>query len=535
MRGSFLPMKMRNFALIHSLLFIILMVVGTNHWPFLLLTVAQLVYVPIALRLVMVPGDWLSRYYVYFAVPAYVSVVLLQLMPSKWDGLLAGIYLIFTVIIACYGLSRLFTRGFTKMEEFAIDSGLVYLALGGGWYFAYVAGIDTGFTPLITWLTGIHFHYSAFLLPIFVGFLGRLYKNNFYRLICMIIIISPMVVAIGITFSRWIELFSVILYIFGIYGLLYLTWKTPFVSRIQKWFVRISFSALGITIIFSLFYALGNGFGIISVSIDFMLRFHGLLNCILFAMIGLIGWSLSVPKTTFSPPTIPVSQIRGKFLCDGQSDISGLVDSMTVFESQLDCNLLSPKVVDFYENTVDYRLFATVKWQAWFMPFAFVYKVISRKMEQINLPLHPREIEMTGMIHSVDEKLDGRKGVRAWVRNVNQETAFVALYSIHENEGRTYMNIALPLPFSAMIGVLDLMHHGSDLQLTSKKLNSPTSDAGIYLAIKKRLLKLPIEEDFFVRETGDGSLIANHNMWIFSIPFLTINYSIHHSSIGRPF
>jgi hypothetical protein len=78
MRGSFLPMKMRNFALIHSLLFIILMVVGTNHWPFLLLTVAQLVYVPIALRLVMVPGDWLSRYYVYFAVPAYVSVVLLQ-------------------------------------------------------------------------------------------------------------------------------------------------------------------------------------------------------------------------------------------------------------------------------------------------------------------------------------------------------------------------------------------------------------------------------------------------------------------------
>ncbi len=535
MKGRFLQMKMRNFVLIHSLLFFIYMLIGTDHWPFLLLTVAQLVYVPIALRLVMVPGDWLSRYYWYFAVPAYVSVVVIQWVPSQWDSFLADVYLVFTVIIACYGLSRFIDRGFTNIEEFAIDSGLVYLALGGGWYFAYVAGIDTGFTPLITWLTGIHFHYSAFLLPIFVGFLGRLYKNKFYRFICLVIIVSPMVVAIGITFSRWIELFSVILYIFGIYGLLYLTWKTPFVSRIQKWFVRVSFAALGLTIVFSLFYALGNGFGIVSVSIDFMLRFHGLLNCVLFAMIGLIGWSLSVPKTTFSPRTFPVSKIRGKFLSEEQSEISGLVDRMKVFEPQLDCHTLSPKVIDFYENTVDYRLFASVKWHAWFMPFAVVYKAISRKLKQINLPLHRREIEMTGVILSVDEELDGRASVRAWVRNVNGETAFVALYSIHENEERTYMNIALPLPFSTMIGVLDLMQDGRDLRLTSQNLNAPTPDAGIYLAVKKKILKLPIEEDFIVRENKDGSLIATHKMWIFSIPFLTINYSIHHNSIERPF
>ena len=211
-KGSFLPMKMRNFALIHILLVGLVVLFGTNLWPFLLLTVAQLVYVPIALRLVMVQGDWLSRYYYYFAVPAYVSVGLLQMTTSKWDGLLAGVYLLFTVMIACYGLSRFLTRGFTRLEEFAIDIGLIYLALGGGWYFAYVVGIDTGFTPLITWLTAIHFHYSAFLLPIFVGFLGRLYKTTFYQVICTIIILSPMVVAIGITFSRWIELLSVILY-----------------------------------------------------------------------------------------------------------------------------------------------------------------------------------------------------------------------------------------------------------------------------------------------------------------------------------
>ena len=41
-------MKMRNFALIHILLFVLVILFGTKVWPFLLLTVAQLVYVPIA-------------------------------------------------------------------------------------------------------------------------------------------------------------------------------------------------------------------------------------------------------------------------------------------------------------------------------------------------------------------------------------------------------------------------------------------------------------------------------------------------------
>ena len=236
----------------------------------------------------------------------------LQMTSSKWDSVLAGIYLLFTIVIACYGISRFLKRGFTKIEEFSIDIGLVYLALGGAWFFAYKANLDTGFSPLITWLTGIHFHYSAFLLPIFTGLLGRLYKSSLYKVVCTILIVSPMVVAIGITFSRWIELLSVILYIIGLYGLIYLSTKTPFANNLQKWLVRISFAALGVTIVFSLLYALGNGFGLTSVTIDFMLRFHGLFNCVVFAMFGIIGWTLSVPPTTFHPPTFPVSKIRGK-------------------------------------------------------------------------------------------------------------------------------------------------------------------------------------------------------------------------------
>ena len=524
-------MTMRNFSLIHILLFIVVAIFSKDPWPFLMLTAAQLVYVPIILKLVMVKGDWFSRYYMYFAVPAYIAVALLQITSSKWDVLLAAVYLLFTCVIATYGFSRFLKRGFTKFEEFAIDIGLIYLALGGAWFFAYETGINTGFTPLITWLTGIHFHYSAFLLPVFIGFLGRrrLYTSKLYKIFTVILLLSPMVVAIGITFSRWVELLSVLMYIVGIYGVIYLTIKTPFKRKIQKWLVGISFAALGVTIVFSLLYALGNGFGLTSITIDFMLRFHGTLNCVVFSVAGIIGWALSTPRSTFYLPTFPVSTIKGKAIVEDKSEYRGLVDQMTVYEPYIDCSTLPSNVIDLYENTIDYRLFATVKWHAWFKPFAYIYTFISRKTEQINLPFHSKSVEMTGGIDSLLDNRDGRDNVRVWTRKVAGETAFVALYSSHSSNERTYMNIALPLPFSSMIGILELNQIGDSLQLTSKKISSPQSDAGIYLATPvSRLFALPIEEDFVVRERDDGSLIAQHKMWIFSIPFLSINYSIYH-------
>jgi hypothetical protein len=528
-------MTMRKFAIIHSMLFVVVAFFSVNPWPFLMLTVAQLVYVPFALRFIMTKEEWFSKHYYYFAVPAYIAVALLQVTPgSKWDGLLAAVYLVYTVVIALYGLSRFCSRGFTNLEEFAIDAGLVYVSLGGAWFFAYVTGIDTGFSPLITWLTGIHFHYSAFLLPIFIGLLGRLYKPAFYRVICSIILVSPLLVAIGITFSRWIELLAVGLYIIGLGGFIFIACKTPFKNRLQKWLVQISFGALGVTIIFSLLYALGNGFGLTSVNIDFMLRFHGVLNCVVFALSGIVGWSLHVPVVHFHPPTFPVSRIRGKRVIGEQvledklhEKHQGLVDDMNIYEPYIDCDTLSPRIIDFYENTIDYQLFATIKWHPWFKVFATLYALVSRKTQQIHLPLHGRQVEMTGDVIALQDGVDGRDKVRAWIRKIGNDTAFIALYSQHIKAGRMYMNIALPLPFSTMTGILELHQVEDDLQLTSKK-SSCESDAGIYLSfLSNQPFKLPIEEDFIVSDRKDGALSARHEMRIFSIPFLSITYLIH--------
>lgn len=518
---------MRNFILIHFLLFIVIAVFSKDPWPFLLLTIAQIIYVPITLHFVMKHDDWLSKYYFYFAIPAYVSVAIIQVATPELAAFPALFYFAFTGIIALYGLHRFLCRGFTNIEEFSIDLGFMYIALGGGWYFAYVANIDTGFTPLLTWLTGIHFHYSAFLLPVFIGLLGRIHKPRSYSFFTGLLLAAPMVVAIGITFSRWIELFSVLLYIVGLAGMIVIAWRASYAKRTQKWLVVTSFTSLGLTIMFSLLYVLGNGFGLTSITIEFMLRFHGVLNCIIFALFGIVGWLLSVPSPDFRKPNFPVSRIKGKQSVEqlGAYGIHrGIVDDMKVYG----VSKVSPHVVDFYESTIDYRLFATVHWKRWFLPFAYFYSFISRKTEQINLPLHRREVEMTGDIITLSPNSDGRHAVRAWIRKVDSHYAFIALYSHHRaSTGKEFMNIALPLPFSTMTGVLELSEYGDALQLTSRKTD-PTSDAGIYLTSKLgKYFRLPLEEKFVLREVDDGSMTAKHEMWIFSLPFMTIEYRIH--------
>ena len=517
-------MTYKQIALLHTTLFLVTMIFSATPWYFLMLTVAQLLFVPLTLKLIWKKDP---KLYYYFAIPAFASVIILQTTTStSWDILFASLYLLFTFIIAMYGFQRFIRRGFAHLEEFSIDMGMMYLFIGGLWFFAHVAEINTGFSPILTWLTAIHFHYSAFLLPIFIGFLGRLYKSTAYKFICTIILISPIVVALGITFAPWLELVSVLLYIIGIYGFIALAFKASFKNVLQKGLVLVSFGALGITIMFSLIYAAGNVFGVFGVSIDFMLKFHGFFNCVLFALCGVVGWSIFTPSTKERERNFPISTIKGNFVIGehiltgfkGKSSYNGLVDDMKIY---IDKENFSPTIIDFYENTYRYRLFSEVHWHTWFKPFVAIYNLMSRKVQQLNLPYSNKQMEMTGDIVAIE---DGRANTRAWIRKIETEVIFVALYSSHQTNEKTYMNISLPLPFTNMIGILELHRQGENLLLTSEGDNN--SDAGIYLSIRKCLFKLPLQEQFLIEEIKEGQLHAKHRMRIFSVPFLTIQYVI---------
>ncbi|WP_409289143.1 YndJ family protein [Peribacillus sp. SCS-37] len=483
----------------------------------LILTAAQIVFVPLMLREIIVVG----RKYTLLIWIGMISIALWHILSSDpWKTVCAAIYLLFTLTVAMSGLRRFFNRGFVNLAEFSIDMGMMYLFIGGLWFFAFAAHVETGFSPLINWLTAIHFHYSAFLLPVSLGLFGRLHDSKLYRGIVPLILAGPMLVAIGITFWPILELLSVLVYIFALYSLIILAYRTRFPARLQGVLIRLSYSALGVTILFSMLYAAGGSLGGYRVSVDFMLAFHGFVNCVCFGLFGVLGWCIAVPPARLVNWSFPVSKIRGKLTQTG-SPVQGLVDDMALF---VDTSVLPRTITHFYEHTDQYRLFASVKWSPWFKPFAVIYKLISRQTQQLNLPLSGKRTEMTGEITAVDSLADGRHRPRAWVRKVRNQTVFTAIYSQHETAGKAYMNIALPLPFSTMIGILELKEKDKSLILSSRGEGDP----GIYFAVGGSLFRLPLSEHFQIEEKQAGMLGAHHKMKIFGVSFLEIHYHIEH-------
>ncbi|WP_052345787.1 YndJ family protein [Paucisalibacillus sp. EB02] len=528
-------MNFRKVLFVNIIFIIVTVLFQRTEWFLAILTVAQLIFVPLILHLLTreVHGK-LERLLPYCSLIASTAVFVIPYIQGQFATIsLALIYLLFTCIVALFGVKRFLNRGFFLFEEILIDLGLIYLSVGGIWFFAFHSKIDTGFSSMITWLTSVHFHYSGFLFLIFFGFLGRMLKvGKWYLLTGFIIIISPWMVALGITFSVLLEVVSVILYIVGIYSCIFLSIKAPIINKVQRAFIIISFGSLGVTILFSLAYAFGNYSNLYTIGIDDMIATHGVLNTILFAFIGLIGWIIGMPTSKEMKPNFPISKIRGKMEVGekvlqgkiGTIPYKGLVDDMKSYQTINPETI--PSIVDFYENTNAYRLFAKVNWSKWFIPFAATYRLFSKQMKQLNLPLSTRREEMEGDIIPVKDSIDGRKNVRAWIRKINGETVFVALYSEHITNGKKYMNISLPLPAATMVGVLNLSQNGKTLCLTSKRQSRDTLDSGIYLLIKKYVMKLPLEEQFEVTEFEEGKLKAKHQMWIFSLPFLKIEYDI---------
>lgn len=513
MQGSLHKVIRRPLTIFGMVCMVFLLVFHQPTSMYYYLTLAQLLFVPIVVEQLVVLKAWqkivigggqLAVTILYFSQNAVVVLICVVL------------YLLSTIVIAGQGIQRFLKRGFVNTAEMMIDIGLVYVVMGGVWFLAFHLQLDTGFSAIITWLTAIHFHYSAFLLCISVGLIGRLHMTRFYRFCCCVIAAGPMLVAVGITFSRVIEMVSVSLYVVSIFSIGYfvMKWKFP---RGQRVLIRGAFLTLCFTIIWSLLYAFGNLTGYVLVNIPGMLDFHGVLNCLLFGGMIVAAWSVSIPPTTQRDHAFPVSQIRGK-LTGATEPHTGLVDDMTEF---IDKEVIPSLISDFYEQTGQFHLTASVKWATWFKPFAFVYQFISRRIGQLNLPYSAKPIVMDGQIMKVDEALDGRESPRVWQRTIEAELVFVAIYSKHWQDDHCYMNIALPLPFSSMHGILQLSAKDEKLYLTSEA----SGDAGTYLAIGKYVLQLPLHEYFVMTEEA-GVLRATHDMTLFGVAFLHIDYDI---------
>lgn len=292
-----------------------------------LLLFAILVIVPLVLTIVETKDRQGRRFKSYVLAISLYPVGALMAFASFFfpPGIVAGIlslgWLLWTVVVFVYGLSRLMVRGLSYLEETSIDVGLMYLLLGGGWFSLSQFGIDVmNFGALIILLTAIHFHYSAFITPIFLGLLGRVLRTNgqsqkMYQFAAIGVMVSPIGVAIGITYSRFIEFVFVVIFVACLWVYTYLVLVHLRKITNKAAFLLISGSA--IILIFTMFLAFLYGLGRL-LRVDFilipdMVTLHGIGNAFGFVFVGVLGWLLLFPKAYADVYGIPFSKIVGKW------------------------------------------------------------------------------------------------------------------------------------------------------------------------------------------------------------------------------
>ncbi|MEC2332458.1 YndJ family protein [Bacillus subtilis] len=473
----------------------------------------------------------------FFAVLALVTEV----------GGFALIWWMYTVFNALYAILRLWETKIHRIEETSVLFGLIYLAGGGFWFFAYAAHLQImQFGPLIILLTAVHFHYSAFLIPIFNGLLGRTIRKHrmLYSWITWVILLSPLLIALGITYSKTLDVIAVSIYMAAIYLHAFLVFTAAFRTKTGTFLIRLSSAVLMITIAFSMIYSFGVFRQEVTLTINQMIWIHGFVNAFGVILPALIGWRIEDAKPFDADSVKTFSRIYGKrkigeeFLASIQAEnnarYSGLVDDMGSLRSKdFSPEKLEELILSFYEQTIEYNIKAKVTWSTWFRPLAIIYEWFSRRIGQIHLSTNPDWYRMYSKIRGVHSKKDGRERVRAWIRtNEKNETIFTALYSVYHSNGEGYMNISLPLPFSSMTGILKPYHHQEKLVLTSRRRKSRAGDEGIYLQTRAGTCPLPLSETFLIEAAHDNKLTAVHHMWLFGIKFLTVHYSITH--INQP-
>ncbi|WP_418281478.1 hypothetical protein [Halorubrum sp. DTA98] len=214
------------------------------------------------------------------------------------------------------------------------------------------------------------------------------------------------------------------------------------------------------------------------------------------------------------------------------------------------------RVREFCEHTAAYRLVYRVRWGRGFRLGARLASRLTSRIEQLNLPgtdvgwrrLHSRFV-------AVDLPDDTRDGVRGWVRTADcGDCVFLALYGTYEHDpdevdrGERFVNVAVPLPgctlstvlrprnvarpdrgpfgrlakrFGRGVGSEDVT--GGGIEWTTAGGGHP----GLYLRFPWVAFRLPVSQRFRVLPAGpddSGQLHATHEMWLFGIRFLRIDY-----------
>jgi hypothetical protein len=227
-----------------------------------------------------------------FALPAGPAAALLAL---PW--------LLATVLLALLGLLRLLERGPLPITSLALDAGFAFIAVGGVWTAASRAGWSfLGFGEPTVLLTGAHFHFAGFVLPLLTGLASKALPGRLGSMAACGVVAGVPLVALGITLTPRG---------FPLVELLATIWMAAACAATAALQIRLGVgrprsleagalvlggvSLLG-AMMLALAYSAGSYLGIRTLDIPSMIFFHATLNVFGFALPGLLFWNAALGR-----------------------------------------------------------------------------------------------------------------------------------------------------------------------------------------------------------------------------------------------
>jgi len=274
---------------------------SSREWAALLLLLAPLVLVPASLEIVQ-GRDGRNRALALAVRWQPLAALLLAIAFVVPAGVAAGLcalpWFAVTALLAFAGLDRL-RRRLVAPGELAITGGLVYVAVGGIWTLFSRLGLrPLAFDPSIVLLTGVHFHYAGFMLPVLTGFAAAARPGRLADAAVVGVLAGVPMVAVGITATQLgyggaLEGIAAVATALAaaLVGALHLRLAT---ERARAPRARALWTVAAIALLGSMglaaLYGMRGAAVLPSLDVPTMWALHGTANAVGFGFCGLVGW-----------------------------------------------------------------------------------------------------------------------------------------------------------------------------------------------------------------------------------------------------
>ncbi len=442
-------------------------------------------------------------------------------------------YLIGGVVLGVSAVGRALNRPVVSAAELGLAMAWVWVVGGGAWLLVWASrGAFLGFSDRWALLTAAHFHAAGFGAVSVTALVIRATGRGAWLL--GVHAVAFVLVAVGLTGPMWMQQAGAIGY------LVLFTIQFGYVThaRIHREPGGVRVNLATAVPIATLLIATEWAFGGRRLNLDSMAWLHGCTNAVGHGLLALWGFAVMAPKPSSERLNAPFSRAwsRGRvgpeFVAamapPESTEPKGLTPNFAAYaRPDLLIEDVDPEIVTFYEQTRDWDLRASQSWQPGFRLGGRIFGWMARRIGQMGLPGPGIPAgELTNAILDVDDTVDGRQHVRAWVRTwkATGTTLYAALYSEHVTAGIRTMNIAFPTVGGNLTSILHLESQPNrGLALTSLARSTP-GDQGVYFKPAfGPALRLPLDETIEVRREPDG-LSATHHMWVFGRLFLRLEY-----------